>query len=133
MRKYLRYFHLTGFALAVLALAPNTAGVYAAAPDPSVQKTFDKLLGAIKSNDMKAFVANATDAVKQGVTPQVMETMSKQLGARLNKGYQAAYLCSLKQQGHQVHLWKLTFKDKGDDNVVRLALKGGKVAGFNLQ
>lgn len=116
--------------VAVLALA---ATAKAADPDPSVQKTFKSLLSAIQANDRDMFVANATDAVKQGLTQQVMDGLSKQFGSRLKKGYEATYLCTLKQQGLQVHLWKLTFKDDGDDIVVRVALKDGKVDGFFLQ
>src|SRR5262245_37683902 len=88
--------------VAVLALFASTAPALAADPaPPDVQKTFDKLMGALKANDRAAFVADATDAVKQGVTQQAMDQLSKQLGARLNKGYQATYLCQLKQEGHQ--------------------------------
>jgi hypothetical protein len=116
--------------VAVAALVANAAPARAADPDPTVQKTFDKLVGAIKANDRDAFVADATDAVKQAITPKVMEGLSKQLGSRLGKGYQASYLCELKQAGHQVHLWKVTFKDEGDDVVIRVAFKDGKVAGL---
>lgn len=119
--------------LCLVAGLALTATVQAADPDPSVQKTFKSLLGAIQANDRDAFVAHATDAVKQGLTPEIMEGLNKQFGARLKKGYEASYLCSLKQQGLQVHLWKLSFKDEGDDIVVRVALKDGKVDGFFLQ
>ena len=46
---------------------------------------------------------------------------------------QTTYLCQLKQAGYQVHLWKMTFKDDSDDQIARLVLKDGKVAGFFLQ
>jgi hypothetical protein len=115
---------------AALAALVGIAGVRADDPDPAVQKTLDKLLGAIKTADRDAFVANATDAVKEGTKQEIMDALKKELGPRFEKGYEAKYLCQLKQAGCQVHLWKVTFKDEGDDMVVRLVLKDGKVAGF---
>ena len=115
-----------------LALIANTA-MGAVDPDPAVKKTFEKLVGAIQAGDRDAFVADATDAVKDGVTQQVMDALNKQLGARLKKGYEPTYFGQLKQAGYQIHLWKLTFKDGGDDIIVRFALKDSKVAGFVLQ
>jgi hypothetical protein len=116
-----------------LAFLTGAAPASAVDPDPAVKKTFDKLLAAIKNNDRDAFVSEGTDAVKEGTTKEIMEALSKQLGGRLKKGYVSAYLCELKQAGHQVHLWKLTFKDGADDMVIRLALKDGKVGGFFMQ
>ena len=114
-------------------LAVGMAGVQAGEADKAVQKTFEKLLGAIKAGDRDAFIGNATDEVKKGVTQEVMDALKKDLGSRLDKGYKATYLCELKQVGLQVHLWKATFKDDGDDLVIRLVLKDGKLAGFFLQ
>ena len=119
--------------VAALAWAASMPPVYAGDPDPAVQKIFAKLLGAVKTADLNAFVADGTEAVKKGATQEVMDTLKKELGTRLQKDYKASYLCSLKQAGHQVHLWKLTFKDDGDDVVIRVAFKDGKMAGFFLQ
>jgi hypothetical protein len=119
---------LIGFVF-VIATTP----LWAIDPDPAVKKTFDKLIGAVKANDRDAFIAEATDVVKKGVTEEVMDVISKQLGTRLKKGFEAAYLCQLKQGGRQVHLWKVTFKDGEDDVVIRVVLKDGKVDGFFLQ
>jgi hypothetical protein len=120
---------------AALVLAPAMALAQGQAPkaDPAAQKLCDKLLGAIKANDRDAFVADATDGIKEGTTQAVMDALEKQIGMRLKKGYDSTYLCELKQAGHQVHVWKLTFKDAGDDVLVRVALKEGKVGGFFIQ
>jgi ABC-type transporter MlaC component len=130
MKKFVGGLVLVGLALS-LVLSANRAS--ADDPDPAVKKLFDKMLTAIKDNDRDAFVAEGTDTVKKGVTPEVMDAFSKQFGARLKKGYQATYLCQVKQAEHHVHLWKMTFKDDGDDVVVRIGLKDGKVGGFFLQ
>lgn len=118
--------------LAFLTVSASMAAAQGQTPkvDEATQKIYEKLLEAVKTADKDAFVANGTDAVKEGTTQQVMDALEKQLGSRLKKGYESTYLCQLKQSGHQVYLWKLTFKDGGDDLVVRMALKDGKVGGF---
>jgi hypothetical protein len=63
----------------------------------------------------------------------MLESVSIQLSTRMKKGYDTTYLGQLKQQWSQVYLWKLVYKDGGDDTLVRLVLKDGKVAGFWLQ
>ena len=132
MKNCFREFWLLG-ALAVLASIGGTGPVYAEDAPPAAQKIYEKLLGAIQAGDREAFVADGTDAVKQGTTKQVIDLLAKQVGSRLKKGYDAEYLCQLKQAGHEVYLWKLKFKDEGDDVVARIAVKDGKVAGFYLQ
>jgi hypothetical protein len=132
MNMYLGPIRLVGV-VAVLALFACAAPAWAVDPDPAVQKTFDKMLAALKDNNREVFVAEGTEDVKKGMTKEIMEDLQKLLGARLKKGYTPTYLCQLNQAGHQIHLWKLAFKDKGDDVVVRLAQKDGKVAGFFLQ
>lgn len=121
-----------GAGVLALALAPFMASAQEQTPkaDPAAQKLCDKMLEAIKTADRDAFIANANDKVKEGTSQEIMNALEKELGSRLKKGFEQTYLCQLKQSGHQVYLWKLTFKDGGDDFVIRLAIKDGKVGGF---
>ncbi len=119
--------------LAVLIVTLGTASAQAPKVDVGVQKTFDKLIAAVKAGDREAFVADATAAVKEGMTKELMKKLKDGIGSRLRGGFEATYLCEVKQEGYQVYLWKATFKDAGDDVIVRLVLKKGKVAGFFLQ
>jgi hypothetical protein len=105
----------------------------AAGAEDSARPVLDKLLKAVEANDYESFVADGTPEVKAGLTKQMLEGVSAQMAPRMNKGYDAAFLGELKQQGCRVYLWKLTYKDGGDDTLVRLTLKAGKVAGFLLQ
>ena len=114
-------------------LSRDVAHAQGAKANPAVQKLFDKIMDAIQKKDRDAFVAEATEEVKKGTTQEVMDAFEKALGTRLKKGFERTYLCQLKQAGHDVHLWKVTFKDGGDDLVVRIALKDGKIGGFFLQ
>ena len=59
--------------------------------------------------------------------------VKKSLLSTVNFGTHAVKHGQLKQQGCQVHLWKLVFKDGGDDTLAKLVLKDGRVAGFWLQ
>ena len=91
------------------------------------------LLVAVQNNDYDGFVANGTAAFKAGLTPQMLAGVSAQLSARMNRGYGIAYLGKLRQQGLDVYLWKLSFKDGSDDTLAKLVLDKDKVAGFWLQ
>jgi hypothetical protein len=51
----------------------------------------------------------------------------------MKKGYETTYMGALSQQNCQVYLWKLIYKDGGDDTLAKLAVQDGKVAGFWLQ
>lgn len=126
---------MSKFAWLILALlwAPLTTFAETPQADPALQKTFEKMLAAIKDGDRDAFVADGSEAVKKGTTAQVIKVLKDTVGGRLQSGYTATYLCSLKQAGHQVNLWKLSFKDDDDDLVVRIAMKDGKVGGFFFQ
>ena len=95
--------------------------------------TLEKLLQAVAVNDYESFVADGIEAFKATLTKETLAGVSAHLAPRLKQGYECSYLGFLKQHGFQVLLWKLTYKDGGDDTLVKLVLKNGKVAGFWLQ
>ncbi len=122
---------VSGVVCVWLALA-GTACFAAETVEPG-RAVLDKLLKATEANDYDSFVSDGTDAFKAALTKQMVEGVSRQLSPRMKKGYQCSYLGELSQQGCRVLLWKLTFKDGGDDTLAKLVLKDGKVAGFWLQ
>ena len=105
----------------------------ASGAEDAARPVLDKLLKAVEANDYDSFVADGTAEVKAALTKQMLEGVSAQMAHRMKKGYDATYLGELKQSGCKVYLWKLTYKDGGDDTLARLSLKDGKVAGFLLQ
>ena len=117
----------------VLVVLTGIASVIAADAEPCETRILKKLLGALEVNDYDSFVADGNAAFKIGLTKQMLEGVSIQLSPRMKKGYDTTYLGQLKQQGGQVYLWKLVYKDGGDDTLAKLVLKDGKVAGFWLQ
>jgi hypothetical protein len=114
-----------------LALSATTC--FAAETVEPGRAVLDKLLKATEANDYDNFVADGTDVFKAGMTKQKLDSVSALLSPRMKKGYQCSYLGELSQQGCRVLVWKLVFKDGGDDTLVKLVLKDGKVAGFWLQ
>jgi hypothetical protein len=88
------------------------------------------LLAAITTNNYDAFVANAAPALKTRITKEEFKRVSTQLSPRLKKGYELQYLGSLKQQGVEVFLWKIIYKEAGTDMIAKLVLQGDKVAAF---
>jgi hypothetical protein len=132
MQQYWPRVTLAGLVVVLLAL-PGAAPGETPKADPAAQKAFDKLLDAIKAKDREAFVADATDAVKRETTPEAMDALDKHVGSRLRGGYEAAYLGQLKKGTIRVHLWKLAFKDGGDDLVALMALADGKVGSLHFQ
>ena len=116
-----------------VALALSARPCRAGDPAEPGRSTLDKLLRAVEANDYDSFVADANDVFKAALTKPMLQGVSGQLAPRLKKGYACSYLGELTQQGCQVLLWKLTYKDGGDDTLAKLVLKDGKVAAFWLQ
>ena len=63
----------------------------------------------------------------------MLQAVSGQIAPHMKNGYVLTYLGQLRQQGCEVHLWKLTCRDGRDDTLAKLVLKDGKVAVFLLQ
>jgi|GEM_PF-1365176 len=101
--------------------------------EQSVQKIFTTLISAIEQNNYTQFISQGNAAFKEGMTKQMLTKVSQRFASRIKKGYSTVFLGNLNQQGYQVYLWKLTFKDGGDDILATLSLKDGKIGGFWLR
>jgi len=100
---------------------------------PSTGGTVNTLLQAMVTNNYDAFVANAVPALKTRITKEEFKRVSTQLSPRLKKGYELQYLGNLKQQKVEIFLWKVIYKDGGNDGLANLVLQGDKVAAFWIQ
>jgi len=114
------FFATSGTAIA----AKNTSGA---------DSILTKLLNAVEKNDFNKFIADGDAQFKAAITKQMFESVNAQITPRMKKGYEIVTLGTLKQQGCQVFLMKLVFKDDGDDILAKLALRDGKIVGFLLQ
>jgi len=119
-------------ARSVQAVDGQTKQAQANQPEQFVQRIFLNLISAIEENNYIKFISQGNDAFKEAITKQIFTKVNGQLSPRLKKGYSAVFLGKLNQQGYQVYLWKLSFKDGNDDVLARLSLKDGKVGGFWL-
>ena len=105
---------------------------WAQAP-PEVEATFKKMLAATESKSFSAFIADGDATFRTNITPTMFNAFSTQFATRLRQGYTATFATKLRQGGDTVYVWKLEFKDGGDDLLFTLALKDGKVGGFFLR
>ena len=109
-------------------LVAMTQATWAQAPQ-SLEDLMKRMLSAAQANALDEFVAQADPSAKIGMTRQ-MQDINRELGPRIKQGYVATYWGSLNQEGYEVHVWKLEFRDGKDDYLVTLAAKNQKVAGM---
>ena len=128
----LTLFKRTGIVVVLIMLAWIPI-LNAETEGPSTERTVNTLLTDIATINYDALVANAAPALKSRITRETFKQVSTQLSPRLKKGYKLQYLGSLKQQGVEVLLWKITYQDGGDDMLSRLVIQEDKVAGFWFQ
>ena len=126
MKKHLKYPILVAAAL-------FTAFSAYAEPDPATQAIFRNLIAATVSNNYDGFIGECDAAMKAALTKPMLEGVSQQIAPRAKLGYDAKYLGDLNQHGFTVHLWRLRFKDGGDDVLATLSVKEGKAGGFYLR
>lgn len=122
---------LTKSMISAAAAVLTTVSAYAE-PDQTTQTIFKNLMAATVSNNYDGFIVECDAAMKAAVTKPMVESVSKQIEPRASQGYEAQYLGELNQHGYKVHLWRLTFKDGGDDALATLSVKDGKAGGFYL-
>lgn len=101
-----------------------------AADDAQAEKMFKRLVAAQTAKDYAAFVADADDNVKAALTKTQFEASSNLMIIRTKAGYAMTFLGELNQHGYQIFLYRLRFKDGGDDMLATMSLKDDKVAGI---
>ena len=101
--------------------------------EPGVEGVMKTMLAAIQNNSLSEFTRAGDSAFQSGMTQETLDSVRQVLGSRLRQGYTTNLLAGLKQQGFMVYLWKLEFKDNGDDVLLTLAMKDGRVSGFWLR
>jgi hypothetical protein len=115
--------------LAFLFIAIAPLGLRAE-DNPQAQAIFGKLLAAQTAKDYNAFIADADGPLKAALTPAQFNAAADALNPRFKTGYDVSFLGELNQEGFEVYLFRLRFKDGGSDLLGTLSLKDGKVAGI---
>ena len=126
MKKLIRFIFI-----AAAATLPAVSAF--AEPDQATQTIFKNLMAATVSNNYDAFIVECDAAMKGRMSKRMLERVSKELEPLAKHGYDAQYLGELNQHGNKVHLWRLKFKDGGDDVLATLSVKDGKAGNFLLQ
>lgn len=101
-----------------------------AADNTQAEKIFKNLLAAQTAKDYDAFVADDDDNLKTALTKTQFDAASNFIIKRTNGGYETTFLGELNQHGYQVFLYRLRFKDGGDDILGTMSLKDDKVGGI---
>jgi hypothetical protein len=117
MAMFIVIFSLCSFALHAADSAP-------------AEKIFNSLIAAQTAKDYHAFVADADDNLKAALTKTQFDAASNFMIKRTDGGYETTFLGELNQHGYQVFLYRLRFKDGGDDILGTMSLKDDKVGGI---
>jgi hypothetical protein len=117
------------FLIFILTIFAVTGNAKTAKDAPAAGAILTKLLNAVEHNDFNSFVENGDNQLKAAITKQMFDNMNATIAPRMKKGYKVESLGTLNQQGYQLCLSKIVFKDGGDDVLARLVLRNGKVAG----
>jgi hypothetical protein len=123
---------LIKFMLIAAAAGLTTVSAYAE-PDQTAQVIFKNLMAATVSNNYDSFIAECDATMKAKLAKGMLQRVSAQLEPRAKQGYDSHYLGELNQNGYKVYLWRLSFKDGGDDALTTLSVKDGKAGNFLLQ
>jgi predicted naringenin-chalcone synthase len=101
-----------------------------AADNTKAEKIFASLIAAQTAKDYDAFVADADDNLKAALTRTQFDAASNLINKRTSGGYDTTFLGELNQHGYQVFLYRLRFKDGGDDILGTMSLMDDKVGGI---
>jgi hypothetical protein len=116
--------------LLLVGMAPPTAS---AQEKEELEPTLQKMLGAIQTRSLAEFVEDGDSSFRAGMSQAMLDGVNTQFGPRLKQGYSVTFVGRLNQQGYTVYLWKLEFKDGGDDRLVTMAVKNRKIGLFVLR
>ncbi len=91
------------------------------------------MLQAISNSDYDRFLDHAEGLFKARFFRHDLTALAKDLAPRLRAGFDLESLGPLRREGHTTFIWKLTFRNGGDDLLASLSLADDKVVGFFLQ
>jgi hypothetical protein len=100
--------------------------------DENTRGLLDTLMNAIIADDYDAFASVCDAPMRAAMTREKLDRVNSQVAPRASQGYDVQYLGDLFQRGYKVYLWKLRFKDGGDDLLATMAVKDEEVGGFYL-
>jgi RNA polymerase sigma factor (sigma-70 family) len=134
------------FAVSIAAAALLTAGVVNVAissvtapidkTSPGIATTQEttyatEVMKSLADDDYQEFIADGDRALKS-IKETQFKALTVQRAAQLKGGYHVIFLGVLMENGMRVSLWKISYDDGSDDDVLHLAVSGGKISGAIL-
>lgn len=116
---------LAAMAIYSPAQAVTTGGV-------SDQPVVHHLLDSMARSDYPGFISQSTPEFASVGEAQFLQVATA-IAPRLQQGYSVQYLGNLRQQGLDISVWKVSFRDQGDDLLATLNVRNGLVGGFFLR
>lgn len=107
--------------------------VNASGNERSKDLLLENQLQSLKSEKFTQFIEHGTTQFKMAMKESQFKQVSNALHEQLAGNYKVEYLGELNQQKYKVYLWKLSYEEGDDDNLVKLVLDGNKIAGFWIQ
>ena len=112
------------------APAPNVPALEKPLAPDAVGEAFETMMGAIEDGNRLVFIAAGDASFKAAITPALFKSVVDTLAFRLEAGHEMLYLGDLKRGGASVYLWRVRYKDEGDDTLAEMSWKDGKVIGI---
>ena len=92
-------------------------------PDEAMQKKLIALFEAIEADDYANFTRAITDEFKTALPKKLFATVTTAFAPRLAKGYDLAYMGEIRKGEFKTYVWKIIFRDGGDDVLATMSLK----------
>ncbi len=97
------------------------------------QTIFGNLMNSVQTGNYQGMLIGGSEAFQKGLTQEMATKVSAQLSPRMQEGYTAQYLASLKQGPYDLYLWKLSFRDGKGELLAKVFIdKDSRVAGFSI-
>lgn len=103
---------------------PPKIGLAAKELPPEVMQ--DKLLWlfqAIQADDYANFTRAITDDFKAALPKTLFKQVTGWMTPRLERGYDLAYMGELRKGNMKTYVWKIVFRDGGDDVLATMSIK----------
>jgi len=127
MRPLNKFF---GSLLAGLVFIALMVGNSFAADQGIAEKTVKGMLAAVQKDNYESFMSRKSDSFRNAITKENFKGINTALGPRLKIEHNLHYFGSLNRAGHEIFLWKISYKDGGDDTLIILAFNDQGVSGF---
>ncbi|HTR43917.1 MAG TPA: sigma-70 family RNA polymerase sigma factor [Pseudomonadales bacterium] len=134
------------FAVSIAAAVLLTAGVVnvavssvtvpadkTSAGEATTQETTyaNEVMKSLADEDYQAFIADGDRGLKS-IKESQFKALCVQRSPQLKGGYHVVFLGVLTQNGMRISLWKISYDDGSDDDLLHLGVNGGKISGALL-